>query len=95
MRQITFALPLFLSLHATGAFADCITDWSEAAPIVHENGLATVEALSRIAAAELPGVLVKTTLCEEGGEFYYRILVRDAQGQIVTRTVDARRPFGR
>ena len=31
------------------------------------QGLTTVEALSRIAATEIPGVIVKTTLCEENG----------------------------
>ncbi|MDP1639300.1 MAG: hypothetical protein Q8L61_00060 [Hyphomicrobium sp.] len=73
----------------------CITDWSIAAPIVHAQGLATVEALSRIAATEMPGVIVKTTLCEEKGAFVYRLLVRDAGGKLTSRTVDARQPFGR
>ncbi len=80
---------------ALPAQTQCITDWSIAAPIVHERGLVTVEALSRIAAVELPGVLVKTTLCEEGGKFYYRILVRDREGKIIARSVDAQQPFGR
>ena len=55
----------------------------------------TVEALSRIAADQLPGSIVKTTLCEENGAFVYRILVRDARRQLTNRTVDARAPFGR
>ena len=62
---------------------------------MHQNKLITVEALSRLAAAELPGAIVKTTLCEEKGSFVYRLLVRDPQGKLTAHTVDARAPFGR
>jgi len=94
--RIIFALlPVVVALHPVGAAATCITDWSLAAPIVHAQGLTTVEALSRIAATEMPGVIVKTTLCEEKGAFVYRILVRDERGKLTNRTVDARQPFAR
>lgn len=82
-------------LNAPPAVAACIADWSDAAPIVRKEKLATVEALSRIAASEVPGVIVKTTLCEENGSFVYRLLVRDTHGQLLNHTVDARSPFGR
>ncbi len=49
---------------------------------MHAQGLTTVEALSRIAATEIPGIIVKTTLCEENGAFVYRILVREAGGKL-------------
>ena len=84
-----------VALTPVGATDTCIADWSIAAPIVHAQGLTTVEALSRIAATELPGIIVKTTLCEENGAFVYRILVREAGGKLTARTVDARAPFGR
>ncbi|MCZ7595268.1 MAG: hypothetical protein M5U16_10430 [Hyphomicrobium sp.] len=73
----------------------CINDWSIAAPIVHKEKLTTVEALTRMAADEIAGSIVKTTLCEENGAFVYRLVVRDAQGRLMSRTVDARAPFGR
>ena len=96
MRRIIFSLiASAVALPPVGATETCIADWSIAAPIVHQQGLATVEALSRIAAEEMPGNIVKTTLCEENGVFVYRILVRDARGQLTSRTVDARAPFGR
>ena len=82
-------------LPPVGATDACIADWSIAAPIVRAEGLTTVEALSRIVAAELPGTIVKTTLCEENGAFVYRILVRDARGQLTSRTIDARAPLAR
>ncbi len=82
-------------LFSGAAMANCIVDWSDAASIVHQNKLTTIEALSRLAAAELAGAIVKTTLCEEKGGFVYRLVVRDPQGKLTAHTVDARAPFGR
>ena len=84
-----------VALPPVGATETCIADWSDAASIVHQNKLTTVEALSRIATAQLPGAIVKTTLCEENGTFVYRLLVRDLHGKLTAHTVDARSPFGR
>jgi uncharacterized membrane protein YkoI len=96
MRRIILSLiATAVALPQVGATDGCIADWSIAAPIVHKEGLTTVEALSRIAATELAGVIVKTTLCESNGSFVYRILVRHAGGKLTSRTVDARAPFGR
>ena len=96
IRRIIFSLVASaVALPPVSATDTCISDWSIAAPIVHAQGLTTVEALSRIVATEMPGVIVKTTLCEENGAFVYRILVRDARGKLTSRTVDARAPFAR
>jgi len=96
MRRIIFSLiTSAVALPPVSATDACIADWSDAASIVHQNKLITVEALSRLAAAELPGAIVKTTLCEEKGSFVYRLLVRDPQGKLTAHTVDARAPFDR
>ncbi|HWK32885.1 MAG TPA: hypothetical protein VNR51_04305 [Hyphomicrobium sp.] len=93
LRIACFAAVLLISiLPAIGA---CFPDWSIAAPIVHAEKLATVETLSSIAARQIPGIIVKTTLCEDDGVFVYRIVVREADGKLTNRTVDARSPFGR
>jgi uncharacterized membrane protein YkoI len=94
MLRIIFSL-LLLAAAVHPSRADCIADWSEAAPIVHKEKLATVEALSRLAADKLPGSIVKTTLCEERGAFVYRLVLRDAHGRLSNHIVDARAPFGR
>ncbi|MBI1650819.1 PepSY domain-containing protein [Hyphomicrobium sulfonivorans] len=89
-------LSLLLAVVAQSATAtDCYPDWSDAAPIVHREKLATVEALSAGAAAHMPGDIVRTTLCVENGIFVYRLLVREAGGRLVNHTVDARQPFAR
>ena len=96
MRRIIFSLLAITALLSPAVATDaCIADWSDAASIVHRNKLTTVEALSRLAAGELPGAIVKTTLCEEKGSFVYRLVVRDPQGKLSAHTVDARAPFGR
>ena len=96
MRRIILSLiATAVALPQVGATESCIADWSIAAPIVHKEGLTTVEVLSRIVATELAGVIVKTTLCESNGGFVYRIVVRDEHGKLMSRTVDARAPFGR
>jgi uncharacterized membrane protein YkoI len=73
----------------------CYPDWSDAAPIVKKEGLTTIEALAATARGKLSGDIVKTTLCEEGGGFVYRLLIREPAGRLVNRTVDARAPFPR
>jgi len=88
-------IPAVLLVSIFPAIGACFPDWSIAAPIVHREKLATVEALSTIAARQIPGSIVKTTLCEEEGTFVYRIVVREADGKLTSRTVDARSPFGR
>ena len=96
MRRIIFSLLATAALLPPAVATDaCIADWSDAASIVHQNKLTTVETLSRLATDELPGAIVKTTLCEEKGSFVYRLLVRDPQGKLSAHTVDARAPFGR
>lgn len=98
MLRITSALLFLASLCNSSSFATpaCITDWSVAAPIVHKEKLATVEALSRIAADKLSGSsIVRTVLCEEAGRYTYRVVMRDARGRLSTHDVDARAPFNR
>jgi uncharacterized membrane protein YkoI len=88
------AAALLVALAATRATAGtCYTDWSEAAPIVHKEGLTTIEVLAATARARFPGDIVKTTLCEENGGFFYKLLIREPAGKLVNRTVDAKTPF--
>lgn len=101
MRRIlptTFAaLLLALATPTTGlAGADgCVADWSAAAPIVKEEGLVTVEELSRAASSRLSGDIVRATLCREKGVYVFRLVVKGVSGHLRAVTVDARRPFDR
>lgn len=72
----------------------CYADWSVAAPIVKQEGLATVEALTLAARAKLKGDILKTTLCRENGVYVYRVVLRGADGRLTQVTVNAKSPFG-
>ena len=94
LRIVSTALLVAAAAFANRAAAEaCYADWSDAAPIVRRQGLATVEALARLARPQISGDIVKTTLCEESGGFVYRLLIRDHNGQLTNRTVSARAPF--
>jgi len=96
MLRITVAVVVLLVAALQTARAQglgCYADWSVAAPIVRKEGLATVEALTRRAAAKISGDIVKTTLCREESGFVYRLLIRDHKGRLKNWTVDARAPF--
>jgi len=80
-------------LGAAVAEDNCISDWSEAAPIVREHGLMPVEKLTPVARSKLNGDIVKVTLCKENGLYVFRMVVRGQGGAMRTVTVDAKNPF--
>jgi uncharacterized membrane protein YkoI len=80
-------------LGAAVAEDNCVSDWSEAAPIVREQGLMPVEKLTPAARAKLNGEIVKVTLCKENGLYVFRLVVRGQGGAMRTVTVDAKNPF--
>ena len=92
------ALALVLALPARAAppeAASCFDDWSDAAPVMLQEGLLGTRELHELARRRLPGDLVHITLCQEGSRYIYRLLMRDARGRLNTVTVDARQPFER
>jgi hypothetical protein len=75
--------------------ATCFESWSEAARVVSTESLATVEDLSRHVQDQKLGRLERSTLCQAGAEFRYRLVIRTPAGDLSGLTVDARRPWGR
>lgn len=75
--------------------AGCYDDWSEAVPVMQQEGLLGTRELHELARRRLPGHLVHVMLCQEGSRFVYRLLMRDARGRLTAVTVDARKPFER
>lgn len=88
------ALAVILAPLPVEAAEECFADWSKAAPIVREKGLATVEALSRRSRAMLGGDIVKATLCRQEGTYVYRLVLRGEAGTLRNVVLDARDPFG-
>ena len=97
MLRITATFLLLVIAFATDrAGADnCYADWSVAAPIVRNEGLTTVESLWKLAQSKIFGQIVKTTLCKERSRFVYRLVVRNPNGRLENKKVDARQPFKR
>ncbi len=71
----------------------CFADWSAAAPVVRAEALMPAKDVHEQARIRHIGDVVRMTLCEERGRFVYRLVVREPKGQVVTRVVDARKPF--
>lgn len=88
----TALLPPMLSTTPVEAQQSCIVDWSEAAPIVRREGLATIERVSRIMRDGAAKEIVTSALCTTEGRYVYRITVRGAGGGLRTLIVDARQP---
>ncbi len=85
------ALVVAATQGAAAALAeDCFADWGAAGAIVRAQKLMTVSELSKLAGAEVAGAILKTTLCKDGDDYIYKLVVRDAKGQLKTVVVDAR-----
>jgi hypothetical protein len=74
---------------------DCLTDWADASAIVKSHDLASLADVTRMVATNHGGVIVRSSLCETPTGHVYRLIIRDARGQLTTLTVDAAHPFAR
>jgi uncharacterized membrane protein YkoI len=71
----------------------CWTDWSAAAAIVRRETLTSVERVSKLASEQFPGAeIIKVTLCEERGQYVYRLVLRVRQGQLKSVLLNALQP---
>lgn len=67
----------------------CIENWSDAAPIVTREGLMAARDVQLIARRRHASDIVRITLCRETEGYVYRLLMRDARGQISHVKIDA------
>ena len=80
-------------LCAAVAEQDKCYDWTDAAPIVRREKLASAKDVHQVAREKLDGELLRITLCEEKGQFVYKLVVQQEGGRLRYLTVDARAPF--
>lgn len=78
---------------AVGQSVRCFEDWSDAAPIVREQGLVPARELQTWVRKKLKGKVISVTLCQDGERYIYRLTVREPKGRIRNRTVDAKGPL--
>ncbi|MEQ1651091.1 MAG: hypothetical protein ABL897_01235 [Hyphomicrobium sp.] len=96
MRAMVFAVLTGLAagfvVSGAARAEDCMTDWGAAGEIVRREKLITVQQLSQPGPSQIPGQIVKTTLCKDGDDYVYKVVIREAGGRLKTLVVDARRP---
>lgn len=94
--RLTLCMSALAALLPGSARADvCISDWSVAAAIVREKGLEPLENVTRAARGRLKGEIVKSVLCEEGGRYVYRLVVRTPKGGFEPLALEAKPVSGR
>ena len=84
---------LGIGLASPASAENCYADWSEAGPIVREQKLVPAKDLQDLASTKVEGKLIKITLCEDQGNYMYRLVFDKENGEVVDMTVDARTPF--
>lgn len=96
LQPISILIALVMSLTWTvpaGSAETCIADWALAAPILAREKLVTIEQLSPQMRARGAGDIIRSSLCDEKGRYFFRLVVRDQNGKVTHLMVDARRPF--
>jgi uncharacterized membrane protein YkoI len=72
----------------------CFDDWSAAAVAVKKHGLVPVDKLGALARSKAKGLLVRTELCKQDGDYVYKIVLREERGGLKRMVVSAKSPFG-
>ncbi len=91
---VTYLAPLalvaaLLLAGAAPAEAGCFP-WSQAGPIIAKNGLIPGDAIYQKVQGKTKGKILKATLCQDGGRFYYKFVVVGASGDVSNISVDAK-----
>ena len=70
----------------------CYADWSQAAPIVAKEKLATARQVQKLVQDKLLARVVRMTLCKGARGYEYRLVAFAKNGKIRKLTIDARKP---
>ena len=73
----------------------CFSNWSDAAPIVARERLIPARDVQDMSRRQLPGDVVRITLCRAETGYVYLLLMRDGQGRISNLKIDAHGDRGR
>lgn len=74
---------------ATEAAARCLP-WKAAAPIIAANGLLSGKAVYGMVQSRIRGKIIQAILCNDKGNFTYKVIVLGPKGDVNNVTVDAR-----
>jgi uncharacterized membrane protein YkoI len=89
LKQAALAAVAGIVLAATPAAAGCLP-WKAAARVISQNGLVSGNAVYGFVQSRLRGKIIQASLCDQGGRFFYRLVVLGPQGDVTNVIVDAR-----
>jgi uncharacterized membrane protein YkoI len=84
------AIAAFLFTAAGQTAEPGCVEWSNAGPIIAQNGLMPANVVYQMVQQRLGGKIVSQALCGAGGGFVYKLVVLGPTGQVTNVTVDAR-----
>jgi uncharacterized membrane protein YkoI len=87
---IMAALAAALCAQAAHATEPGCVEWSQAGPLIAQNGLVPANVVFQNVQKRAGGKVVSQALCNLGGQFVYRLVVLGPTGQVTNVTVDAR-----
>jgi uncharacterized membrane protein YkoI len=79
-----------LMLMAAGDAAEqnCVP-WKSAAPVIAKNSLLPANIIYQMVQSRTGGQIIHASLCDQGGRFFYKLVVLGAKGDVTNVTVDA------
>jgi uncharacterized membrane protein YkoI len=79
-----------LMLMAAGDAAEqnCVP-WKSAAPVIAKNSLLPANIIYQMVQSRTGGQIIHASLCDQGGRFFYKLVVLGAKGDVSNVTVDA------
>lgn len=80
---------LMLTAASHAAESDCLP-WKAAAPVIAKNALLPGDVVYQMVQSRTGGQIIHASLCDEGGRFFYKLVVLGPKGDVTNVTVDAR-----
>lgn len=93
MRQVIRAAVLaasgvVLAAAVQAADGNCVP-WKEAADTIAKNSLLPANVIYQMVQSRVGGQIIHASLCDEGGHYFYKLVVLGAKGDVNNVTVDA------
>jgi hypothetical protein len=90
VQQAAIAVVTGLLLAAPCRAAGECLPWKSAAPVIAKNSLLAGNVVYEMVQSRTGGKIIHASLCDEGGRFFYKLVVLGPKGDVTNVTVDAR-----
>jgi uncharacterized membrane protein YkoI len=79
---------LLLTVAGQAAEPNCLP-WASAAPVIKKNSLLPGNVVYQMVQSRTGGQIIHASLCDQGGKFFYKLVVLGPKGDVTNVTVDA------